>query len=81
MVAAVPTPKKFDPSRYSEDHLQILTDLYDSQSIFIERLPYTEMFDAIVGEFILRTGSLWSAHEVYNLLLVLRKRGRLLPKR
>lgn len=80
MLLEHPVAKTYKISEYSETTISILIDLYDKQPIFIERLPYTEMFNALVSEFNTRTGSIWQLHAVYNLLLVLRKQGKLLPK-
>lgn len=75
------SPRVFHLEDFKESDLAFLKDLYDKQPIFVERLPYTEMFDAIVQELNIWTSSTWEPHVVYNLLTVLRKNGRLLPKK
>lgn len=70
-------PRVFHIEDFHDNDLKILTDLYNQQWIFIERLPYTETFDALVSRFNELTDQLWGEHVVYNLLLVLRKNGRL----
>lgn len=59
----------------------ILVQLYEDQPLFVERLPYTEEFDRLFRDFVnlimFLTDKIFAQHDVWELLLAMRKQGKL----
>ncbi len=77
VTAVVPRPPDVPHTRFTPDHLAVLTDLYLDADCPLDSLPYTGVFDELYGHFVLKTGLNASQHSVWRALVGRRKAGKL----
>ena len=65
----------------TESQTAFLSRLYNEQSLTVDRLPYTAVFDQLVVDFNAQYPGLEATHhDLYNILIRLRKSKKLLRK-
>ena len=65
----------------NEGQTAILSRLYNEQNLTVDRLPYTDVFDKMVHDFNVQFPLVRATHhDLYNILIRLRKSSRLLRK-
>lgn len=65
----------------TEGQTAILSRLYNEQSLAVDKLPYTAIFDKLVQDFnALCPGVDATHHDLYTILIRLRKSSKLLRK-
>lgn len=66
--------------RLSNQHKQILAELYKATKRTVDDLPYTEEFEGLYTAFIARSGLTMTRHDVWKALASARKASRLVRK-
>jgi len=66
--------------RLSEEHKELLAELYTRTQKTLDDLPYTEEFERLHASFLNRTGLNLSRHDVWHAIVGERKSGRLSRK-
>lgn len=61
----------------TESHKAILVELYEASPKNRDDLPYTEYFNQLYAEFLIRTGRPYTKHQVWKALAGLGKASRL----
>lgn len=65
----------------TEGQTAILSRLYNEQSLAVDKLPYTAVFDKLIADFnTLCPGVDATHHDLYTILIRLRKSSKLLRK-
>ena len=73
--------RKSEGKILNEGQTAILSRLYNEQNLTVDRLPYTDVFDKMVSDFNTQFPAVNATHhDLYNILIRLRKSSRLLRK-
>lgn len=66
--------------RISNEHKQLLVELYQRTRKTVDDLPYTEEFEKLYESFLQRTGLNLNRHDFWRILSSQRKASRLVRK-
>jgi hypothetical protein len=76
-VYVYPSSRHLAHTDLSDEHKQLLVDLYNKSPLAVDDLPYTDEMERIHREFVRETGSTLTVRDVFKALKNLGRQGRL----
>lgn len=68
-------------ARLRRDQREVLIELYERTASTVDNLPYTDEFENLYADFLIRTGLTMTRRDVWKALTGCRKSSRLVRKK